>query len=87
MFIKDIIDLLNRIKEFNKNGFFFEGILLVFWDVVLMFFNIDNNLGFIVVEKVFDVRDKLILLIKCIFEVVEICLKCNYLVFKGDFFL
>ena len=86
-FIKDTTDLLNRIKELNKNGPFPEGTLLVSWDVVSMFPNIDNNLGLTAVEKALDARDKSIPSTKCILEAVEICLKCNHSVFKGDFFL
>ena len=86
-FIKDTTDLLNRIKELNKNVPFPEGTLLVSWDVVSMFPNIDNNLGLTAVEKALDARDKSIPSTKCILEAVEICLKCNHSVFKGDFFL
>lgn len=73
--------MFSRIEEINNSGFFLEGILLVLWDVVFMFLNIDNNLGFIVVKNVFDVRECFLLFIKCILEVVEICFKYNYLVF------
>lgn len=42
-----------------------------------MFFNIDNELGVMVVKNVLDVRFVKILFIECILEVVEICLKFN----------
>ena len=40
-FIKDITDLLNRIRKLNEQGPFPEGTLLISWDVVSMFPNID----------------------------------------------
>ena len=44
-FVKDTTALLNRIQELNKEGPFPEGTLLVSWDVVPVFPNIDNELG------------------------------------------
>jgi len=35
---------LQKIEDLNKSGPFPEGTLLVSWDVVSMFSNIDNNL-------------------------------------------
>ena len=40
--IKDSTDLLNKIEQLNQNGPFPPGTLLVSWDVVSMFPNIDN---------------------------------------------
>ena len=86
-FIKDTTDLLNRIKEINNSGPFPEGTLLVSWDVVSMFPNIDNNLGLTAVRNALDARENLMPSTKCILEAVEICLKHNYSVFKHSFFL
>ena len=44
-FVKDTTHLLRKIEDLNKTGPFPEGTLLVSWDVVSMFPNIDNNLG------------------------------------------
>lgn len=74
LFVKDISDLINKIQVLNvEKGFLFFGSLFVFWDVVVMFFNIDNNLGILVVRKVFDFRKDKFLFMNCIVEVVEIC--------------
>jgi hypothetical protein len=43
-FIKDTTDLLNKIEELNERGPLPINTLLVSWDVVAMFPNIDNNL-------------------------------------------
>ena len=44
-FVKDTTHLLQKIEDLSKSGPFPEGTLLVSWDVVSMFPNIDNNLG------------------------------------------
>lgn len=44
-FVKDSTDFINKLEDFNAKGSFPEGILLVSWDVVSIFPNIDNNLG------------------------------------------
>ena len=86
-FIKDTTDLLSRIEEINNSGPFPEGTLLVSWDVVSMFPNIDNNLGLTAVKNALDARERLIPSTKCILEAVEICLKHNHSVFQHSFFL
>ena len=86
-FIKDTTDLLNRIEELNKTGPFPEGTLLVSWDVVSMFPNIDNNLGLTAVRKALDSRNSLVPSTNCILEAVKICLVSNHSVFKDKFFL
>ena len=86
-FIKDTTDLLNRIEDLNRNGPFPEGTLLVSWDVVSTFPNIDNKLGLTAVKKALNTRDRPVPSTKCILEAVEICLKSNHSVFKGKFFL
>lgn len=44
-FVRDTADLLNRIDSLNRSGSLPDNTLLVTWDVVAMFPNIDNNLG------------------------------------------
>ena len=86
-FIKDTTDLLNRIELINNSGPFPEGTLLVSWDVVSMFPNIDNNLGLTAVKNALNARERLMPSTKCILEAVEICLKHNHSVFQHSFFL
>ena len=86
-FIKDTTDLLNRIEDLNQSGPFPEGTLLVSWDVVSMFPNIDNQLGLTAVKKALDARENQLPSTNCILEAVEICLKSNHSVFKENFFL
>ena len=86
-FIKDTTDLLNRIQKLNEQGPFPEGTLLVSWDVVSMFPNIDNELGLGAVSRALDTREQLLPSIDCILEAVEICLKSNHSVFNEKFYL
>ena len=76
-FIKDTTDLLNRIEDLNRSGPFPEGTLLVSWDVVSMFPNIDNQLGLTAVKKALNARENQLPSTNCILEAVEICLKRN----------
>ena len=86
-FIKDTTDLLNRIQNLNEQGPFPKGTLLVSWDVVSMFPNIDNELGLGAVSRALDTREQLLPSTDCILEAVEICLKSNHLVFNEKFYL
>ena len=86
-FIKDTTDLLNRIEDLNRSGPFPEGTLLVSWDVVSMFPNIDNQLGLTAVKKALNARENQLPSTNCILEAVEICLKSNHSVFKENFSL
>ena len=54
-----------------------ENALLVSWDVVSMFPNIDNTLGISAVERALNSRSVKIPSTECITEAVEICLKSN----------
>ena len=86
-FIKDTTDLLNRIQKLNEQGPFPEGTLLVSWDVVSMFPNIDNELGLGAVSRALDTREQLLPSTDCILEAVEICLKSNHSLFNEKFYL
>ena len=86
-FIKDTTDLLNKIEDLNKSGPFPTGTLLVSWDVVSMFPNIDNKLGLTAVRKALNARVNKFPSTTCILEAVKICLKSNHSVFKENFFL
>ena len=86
-FIKDITDLLNRIEQINNEGPFPDGTLLVSWDIVSMFPNIDNKLGLTAVKNALDASERKRPSTQCILEVVKICLECNHLAFKDNFLL
>lgn len=76
-FIKDSTDLINKIQALNAKGPFPVGSLLVSWDVVSMFPNIDNDLGITAVRKALDSRSSKFPSTDCIAEAVEICLRVN----------
>ena len=75
--VKDTTHLLQKIEEINKGGPFPDGTLLVSWDVVSMFPNIDNNLGASAVTRALNSRVQQFLSTECIVEAVEMCLKHN----------
>ncbi|XP_068690032.1 uncharacterized protein [Montipora foliosa] len=76
-FVKDTTHLLQKIEDLNKTGPFPEGTLLVSWDVVSMFPNIDNNLGIKTVTNALNSREFQIPSTECIVEAVKICLEHN----------
>ena len=76
-FIKDTSDLLNKIARVNEQGPLPPNTLLVSWDVVSMFPNIDNNLGVSAVRKALDSRSTKFPSTDCIVEATEICLEHN----------
>ena len=76
-FIKDTSHLINKIEHLNKEGPLPENALLVSWDVVSMFPNIDNTLGISAVKQALNSRSIKVQSTECITEVVEICLKSN----------
>ncbi|KAJ8047538.1 hypothetical protein HOLleu_06564 [Holothuria leucospilota] len=56
-FLKDTSDLLNKIKAVNNSGPLPANTILVSWDVVAMFPNIDNKLGISAVSKYLNTRE------------------------------
>ena len=86
-FIKDTTDLLNKIEHLNTSGPFPTGTLLVLWDMVSMFPNIDNKLGLFAFRKALNARENIFPSTTCILEAIKICLKSNHSVFKENFFL
>ena len=76
-FIKDTTHFLNKIEQLNQKGPFPQGTLLVSWDVVSMFPNIDNDLGLSAVTKALNSRSNQIPSTQCIVEAVKICLEHN----------
>ena len=86
-FVKDTTHLLQKIEDLNKTGPFPEGTLLVSWDVVSMFPNIDNNLGIKAVTDALNSREVQIPSTECIVEAVKICLEHNNSHFQDQQFL
>ena len=86
-FIKDTTDLLNKIIDLNKVGPLPSNTLLVSWDVVGMFPNIDNNLGLTAVKNALNSRTIKSPSTKCILEAVEICLTHNNSQFDNSYYL
>ena len=86
-FVKDTTDLINKIQLLNDKGPLPPGTLLVSWDVVAMFPNIDNKLGLTAVKKALDSRLNRFPSTDCILEGVEICLKINNCQFADQNFV
>ena len=86
-FIKDTTHLLQKIEDLNKLGPFPKESLLVSWDVVAMFPNIDNNLGINVITEALNSRTTNFPSTDCIVEAVKICLQHNNSQFKDEHFL
>ena len=83
-FVKDTTDLINKIQTLNpEKGPLPPGCLLISWDVVAMFPNIDNNLGISAVRKALDSRLVKFPSTNCIVEAIEICLQTNNCQFSG----
>ena len=70
--------LLNIIEEINNDGPFPAGTLLVSWDVVSMFPNIDNNLDLTAVKNALDTRERQMPSMKCFLEAVKISLDSRW---------
>ena len=87
-FVKDTTDFINKIEILNsEKGPLPPGCLLVSWDVVAMFPNIDNNLGISAVRKALDSRSDKFPSTDCIVEAIEICLQTNNCQFSGKNFV
>ena len=86
-FLKDTTDLINKINDLNSRGPLPEGTILVSWDVVAMFPNIDNDLGVKAVRKALDSRKNKVPSTECIVEAVEICLDSNNSEFFGNHYI
>ena len=82
-----ITHLLQKIYDLKKDGPFPEGAFLVSWDVVLMFPNIDNNLGIKAVTDALYSREIQVPSTPCIVEAVKVCLQHNNSPFRSKQFL
>ena len=70
-----------------KRGSLPDETTLVFWGVVAIFPNIDNNFRLVAVKKAFNKRSTYIQSTECIVEVFEICLSSNNSQFRVDHFV
>ena len=86
-FVKDTTHLLQKIEDLNKMGPFPKESLLVSWDVVAMFPNIDNHLGINAITEALNSRTTNFPSTDCIVEAVKICLQHNNSQFKDENFL
>ena len=86
-FVKDTTHFLQKIEDLNKTGPFPEGSLLVSWDVVAMFPNIDNNLEINAITDTLNSRATNFPSTECIVEAVEMCLQHNNSQFNDENFL
>ena len=76
-YMLDIIDNLNSL-DLPLN------FILVSFDIINMFPNIDNNLGLSSVKKYLDLCSKNIPLTNCLLEALELCLICNNSIFNNE---
>ena len=83
-FVKDTTHFLQKIEDLNKTGPFPKGSLLVSWDVVAMFPNIDSNLEINAIIDALDSRAVKIPSTDCIVEAVKICLQHNNSQFQKE---
>ena len=76
----DIIDNLNSLDLPLHS-------ILVSFDIINMFPNIDNNLGLSSVKKYLDLCSKNIPPTNCLLEALELCLSCNNSIFNNENYL
>ena len=76
----DITDYLNSL-DFPSNS------ILVSFDIINMFPNIDNNLRLSSVKKYLDLCSKNIPPTNCLLEALELCLTCNNSIFNNENYL
>ena len=76
----DIIDILNSL-DLSLDS------ILVSFDIINMFPNIDNNLGLSSVKKYLDLCSKNIPPTNCLLEALELCLTCNNSIFNNENYL
>ena len=76
----DIIDYLNSL-DLPLNS------ILVSFDIINMFPNIDNNLGLSSVKKYLDLCSKNIPPTNCLLEALELCLSCKNSIFNNENYL
>ena len=84
--IKDTNHMLDIIDNLNSLDLPFNSILVSF-DIINMFPNIDNSLSLSSVKKYLDLCSKNILPTICLLEGLELCLSCNLSIFNNENYL
>ena len=84
--IKDANHILNIIDNLNFLHLPLSSILVGF-DIIRMFPNIDNNLRLSSAKKYLDLCSKNIAPTNCLLEALELCLTCNNLIFNDENYL
>ena len=79
-YMLDIIDNVNSL-DLPLNS------VLVSFDIINMFPNIDNNLGLSSVKKYLNLCSKNIPPTNCLLEAFELCLSCNNSIFNNENYL
>ena len=79
-YMLDIIDNVNSL-DLPLNS------VLVSFDIINMFPNIDNNLGLSSVKKYLNLCSKNIPPTNCLLEAFELCLSCNKSIFNNENYL
>ena len=80
--IKDKNHMLDITDNLNSLDLPLDSILVSF-DIIYMFPNIDNNLGLSSVKKYLDLCSKNIPPTNCVLEALELCLTCNNSIFNN----
>ena len=84
--IKDTNHMLDFINNWNCLHLPLNSILVSF-DIINMFPNIDNYLGLSFVKKYLDLCSKNIPPANCLLEAVKLCLSCNNSIFNNESYL
>ena len=84
--IKDTNHMLDIIDNLNSLDLPLSSILVSF-DIINMFRNIDNNLGLSSVKKYLDLCSKNIPRTNCLLEALELCLSCKNSIFNNENYL
>ena len=84
--IKDMNHMLDIIDNLNSLGLRLDSILVSF-DIINMFPNIDNNLGLSSLKHYLDLCSKNIPPTNCLLEALELCLTCNNSIFNNENYL
>ena len=74
--IKDTNHMLGIIDDLNKLNLHLESVLVTF-DIINMFFSIDNKIGIDSVIKLLNKRRCKNPPTQCVIEALELCLNCN----------
>ena len=85
--VQDTSEMLNFIDFLNDSNILTENCMLVSFDIVNMFPNIDNESGLQAVKNALEAREEQFPPTLCIIEALELCLKSNNSIFNKRHFL